>query len=390
MKKFKTPLLLIMAACLGYATSHYQLFSKIGDLFHTPKISVVMSTYNRANIVGEAIESVLNQTEPDFEFIIIDDGSKDNTFETLKEYAQKDKRIKVLRNETNKGLIYSLNRGLDEAKGELIARMDDDDAMIPWRLERQALAMKLYPTITLMGARILGAEGQTTQKTTLPLIEDPNITQINTYTSSGLAHPTVMFRKDFVNKHNIRYRADNLYAEDCGLYADILNAGGKISTLQEHLLKYSVKKNLNKPENYGYIQYDTFKKIQKEKLSRLMEYVDDSLLGHSRETPTKCKIWVQMIEANKTKNIVDQKTLEDIHTKHCPTDVDNAIWVKHKFWDDFFIFDDKNRVYRYSNKDAATIVKNTSDTLIIDWDKYGTEEFKKDNPTKYSFVKEVK
>ncbi|MBR3913636.1 MAG: glycosyltransferase family 2 protein [Alphaproteobacteria bacterium] len=390
MKKFKTPLLLIMAACLGYATSHYQLFSKIGDLFHTPKISVVMSTYNRANIVGEAIESVLNQTEPDFEFIIIDDGSKDNTFETLKEYAQKDKRIKVLRNETNKGLIYSLNRGLDEAKGELIARMDDDDAMIPWRLERQALAMKLYPTITLMGARILGAEGQTTQKTTLPLIEDPNITQINTYTSSGLAHPTVMFRKDFVNKHNIRYRADNLYAEDCGLYADILNAGGKISTLQEHLLKYSVKKNLNKPENYGYIQYDTFKKIQKEKLSRLMEYVDDSLLGHSRETPTKCKIWVQMIEANKTKNIVDQKTLEDIHTKHCPTDVDNAIWVKHKFWDDFFIFDGKNRVYRHSNKDAATIVKNTSDTLIIDWDKYGTEEFKKDNPTKYSFVKEVK
>ena len=390
MKKFKTPLLLMMAACLGYATSHYQLFSKIGDLFHTPKISVVMSTYNRANIVGEAIESVLNQTEPDFEFIIIDDGSKDNTFETLKEYARKDKRIKVLRNETNKGLIYSLNRGLDEAKGELIARMDDDDAMIPWRLERQALAMELYPTIVLMGTRILGAEGQTTQKTTLPIIEDPNITQINTYTSSGLAHPTVMFRKEFLNKHNIRYRADNLYAEDCGLYAVILNAGGKISTLQEHLLRYGVKKNLNKPNRYGYIQYDTFKKIQKEKLSRLMEYVDDSLLGHSRETPTKCKIWAQMIEAKKTKNIVNQKTLEDIHSKHCPVNIDNAIWVKHKFWDDFFIFEGNNRVHRYSNKDAATIVKNTSDTLIIDWDKYGTEEFKKDNPTKYSFVKEVK
>ncbi|MBR6675657.1 MAG: glycosyltransferase family 2 protein [Alphaproteobacteria bacterium] len=389
MKKFKTPLLLMMAACLGYATSHYQLFSKIGDLFHTPKISVVMSTYNRANIVGEAIESVLNQTEPDFEFIIIDDGSKDNTFETLKEYARKDKRIKVLRNETNKGLIYSLNRGLDEAKGELIARMDDDDAMIPWRLERQALAMELYPTIVLMGTRILGAEGQTTQKTTLPIIEDPNITQINTYTSSGLAHPTVMFRKEFLNKHNIRYRADNLYAEDCGLYADILNAGGKISTLQEHLLRYGVKKNLNKPNRYGYIQYDTFKKIQKEKLSRLMEYVDESLLGHSRETPTKCKIWAQMIEANKTKNIVNQKTLEDIHSKHCPVNIDNAIWVKHKFWDDFFIFDDKKHIHRYSNNDAATVVKNTSDTLIIDWDKYGTEEFKKDSSNKYTFVKEV-
>ena len=389
MKKFKTPLLIVIAATLGYASSHYQLFSKIGDMFHTPKISVVMSTYNRAAVVGDAIESVLNQTEKDFEFIIIDDGSKDNTYEVLKQYAQKDNRIKVLRNEQNKGLIYSLNRGLDVAKGDLIARMDDDDAMIPWRLERQVLAMKLYPHITLMGSRILGAEGQTTQKTTLPIIEDPNITQINTYTSSGLAHPTVIFRKDFVNKNNIRYRSDNLHAEDCGLYADILNAGGKISTLQEHLLKYGVKKNLQKPENYGYVQYDTFKKIQKEKLSRLMK-VDETLLGHSRETPIKCQIWAQMIEANKTKNIVDQKTLESIHTKHCPTDFKNAIWVKHKFWDDFFIFEGNKRIHRYSNKDAATIIKNTSDTLVIDWDKYGTEEFKKDNPTKYSFVKEVK
>lgn len=389
MKKFKTPLLMIAAFSLGYAASHYQLVSKISDLFHAPKISVVMSTYNRAGIVGEAIESVLNQTETDFEFIIIDDGSKDNTFDVLKKYAQKDSRIKVLRNEQNKGLIYSLNRGLDEAKGELIARMDDDDAMIPWRLERQVLAMKLYPHITLMGSHILGAEGKTTQKTALPIIEEPNITQINTYTSSGLAHPTVIFRKDFINKHNIRYRSDNLYAEDCGLYADILNAGGKISTLQEHLLKYGVKKNLKKPENYGYVQYDTFKKIQREKLSRLMT-VDETLLGHSREIPIKCKIWVQMIEANKDKNIVDQKTLENIHKKHCPVDIENAVWVKHKFWDDFFVFDGENRVHRYSNNDAAKIIKNTSDALVIDWDKYGTEEFKKNEPNRYTFVKEVK
>lgn len=390
MKRFKTPLLLIIAAGLGYIAGHYRLPLKMGDLFHTPKISVVMSTYNRADIVGDAIESVLNQTEPDFEFIIIDDGSEDNTFDVLKQYAKKDKRIKALRNETNKGLIYSLNRGLDVAKGQLIARMDDDDAMIPWRLERQVLAMELYPSITLLGSKILGATRQTQKKTTAPTIEDPNITQINTYTSSGLAHPTVMFRKDFINKHNIRYRADNLYAEDCGLYADILNAGGKISNLQEHLLRYGVKKNLKKPEKYGHIQYDTFKKIQREKLSRLMDNVDNSLLGSRREIPTKCKIWSQMIEANKTKNIVDQGTLTDIHTKYCPADIDNAIWVKHEFWSDFFIFDGEKRIHRYSNNDAATIVENTSDTLIVDWDRYGTEEFKKDSPNQYTFVKEVK
>lgn len=389
MKKFKTPLLMIAAAGLGYAVSHYNVISKTYNLFHTPKISVVMSTYNRAGTMGSAIESVLNQTEKDFEFIIIDDGSTDNTSAIIQEYAKKDSRIKFLRNEENKGLIYSLNRGLNAARGELIARMDDDDEMIPWRLERQLLAMKLYPSITLMGTRIIGADSKVDKKTSLPIIDDPNMTQIHTYTSSGLAHPTIIFRKEFINKHNIRYRSDNLYAEDCGFYADILNTGGKISTLQEHLLRYGVKKDVKRPDNYGYIQYDTFKKIQKEKLSRLFD-VDDSLLGHSRETPIKCKIWAKMLEANQTKNIVDQKSLKNLHDQHCPTDIDDAVWVKHKFWDDFFIFEGKNRVYRHSNKDAATIIKNTPKMLTIKWDKYGTEEFKKENPNKYTFEKEVK
>ncbi|MBR5130311.1 MAG: glycosyltransferase family 2 protein [Alphaproteobacteria bacterium] len=389
MKKFKTPLLMIVAASLGYAACHYDVISKVSLLWHTPKVSVVMSTYNRASTMGGAIESVLSQTEPDFEFIIINDGSSDNTQKILDEYAKKDKRIKLLNNETNKGLIYSLNRGLDAAKSKLIARMDDDDEMVPWRLERQLLAMQLHPSITLMGARIMGAEGEAVKTNKLPIIEDPNLTQINSYTSSALAHPTVIFRKDFLDKHKIRYRADNLYAEDCGLYADILNAGGKISTLQEHLLRYGVKKNLIKPKDYSYIQYDTYKKIQKEKLSRLFD-VDDSLLGHSRETPIKCQIWEKMVDANKTKNIVNQKVLEETLKKYCPTDIANATWVKHKFWDDFFVFEGKNRIHRYANKDAATIIKDTPNTLVIKWDRYGTEEFKKQDKNKLIFTKEVK
>lgn len=388
MKKFKTPLLMIMAAGLGYTICHYNVISKIYHLLHTPKISVIMSTYNRAATMDTAIESVLNQTEKDFEFIIIDDGSTDNTSDIIQEYAKKDSRIKFLRNEENKGLIYSLNRGLDVAKGEFIARMDDDDAMIPWRLERQLLSMELYPSITLMGTYIVGADTKVDKKQSVPIIENPNITQINSYTSSGLAHPTIMFRKDFINKHNIRYRADNLYAEDCGFYADVLNSGGKISTLQEHLLRYGVKKDVSKPNNYGHIQYNTFKKIQKEKLSRLFD-VDDSLLGHSRETPIKCKLWSQMLEANKNKNIVDQKTLKDIYEQYCPTDMDKAVWVKHKFWDDFLVFEGNKRVYRYANKDSATIIKNTPNTLVLKWDKYGTEEFKKETPHQYTFEKAI-
>ncbi|MBR4926846.1 MAG: glycosyltransferase family 2 protein, partial [Alphaproteobacteria bacterium] len=309
----------------------------------------------------------------------------DNTYDILREYAKKDNRIRLFKNNQNKGLIYSLNRGLDLAKGDLIARIDDDDTMIPWRLERQKLAMKLYPSITIMGTLIIGTEEEIHQKKTLPIIENPDLMQIYSYTSSGLAHPTIIMRRDFLQKHNIRYRSENLYAEDCGLYADVLNAGGKITELKEHLLRYGVKKNVKRPDNYYNTQYNTFKKIQREKFNRLFK-VDEALLGHERETPVKCQLWDKMIEANKTKNIVNQQELEKLKEQRCPQNFEQAIWVKHKYWDDFFIFEGTNRLYRHANKDSATVVKNTPQSITIKWDNYGIEEFEKKSPNTYVFI----
>lgn len=385
MKKIKIFLILIMAFCTGYITYNFKLHMKFIRLFRKPDISVIMSTYNRANTMTDSIESVLAQTETDFEFIIIDDGSTDNTYDILREYAKKDWRIRVFKNEQNKGLIYSLNRGLDLAKGDLIARMDDDDIMIPWRLERQKLAMKLYPSITVMGTLIIGAEDEVHQKKTLPIIENPDLMQIYSYTSSGLAHPTIIMRRDFLQQHNIRYRPENLYAEDCGLYADVLNAGGKITELKEHLLRYGVKKNVKRPDNYYDTQYNTFKKIQREKFNHLFK-VDESLLGHERELPIKCKLWEKMTEANKNKGILNQTELEKLKAQMCPENVEKAIWVKHEYWSDFFVFENKNRIYRHSNKDRATVVKNTPQSITIKWDNYGIEEFEKKSPTTYIFI----
>ena len=91
------------------------------------KVSVLMPAYNVEKYVGEAIESILNQTFKDFEFIIINDGSTDNTPKIIKEYAKKDKRIKFIDNKKNKGFIASLNECLDNATGEYVAKMDSDD-----------------------------------------------------------------------------------------------------------------------------------------------------------------------------------------------------------------------------------------------------------------------
>ena len=112
-----------------------------------PKISVVMPAYNAEKYIGEAIESILNQTFKDFEFIIINDGSVDHTKEIIREYN--DPRIVLLENDKNRGIVLSLNKGLDAATGKYIARMDADDIATKDRLEKQLefLQVKSYDMV---------------------------------------------------------------------------------------------------------------------------------------------------------------------------------------------------------------------------------------------------
>lgn len=116
-----------------------------------PEVSVIMGVFNSAKKVGVAIESILNQTFTDFEFIICDDASTDNTYETIKEYAGKDKRIKLLKNEKNLGLAGTLNICLESARGKYIARMDDDDFSHPQRFEKQIKFLDENPEYAIVG-----------------------------------------------------------------------------------------------------------------------------------------------------------------------------------------------------------------------------------------------
>ena len=100
-----------------------------------PKVSVLMSVYNGEKYLREAVESILNQTFRDFEFIIIDDGSTDSTNEIIRSYS--DCRIRLLENEENIGLTKSLNKGIDQCRGEYIARMDGDDVSLQQRFSKQ-------------------------------------------------------------------------------------------------------------------------------------------------------------------------------------------------------------------------------------------------------------
>lgn len=116
----------------------------------TPKISVIMGIYNCAPTLQEALDSLYVQTFQDFEIILCEDGSSDNTYQVAEENAQTHKNIVLLKNETNKGLNYTLNRCLSVAKGEYIARMDGDDISLPTRFEKEYTFLETHPEYAIV------------------------------------------------------------------------------------------------------------------------------------------------------------------------------------------------------------------------------------------------
>lgn len=198
-------------------------------------ISVILPVYNGEKYLKEAIESILNQTYKDFEFIIINDGSKDSSLEIIREYEKKDERIVVVSRE-NKGLIATLNEGMERAKGKYIARMDQDDISLPERFERQIKVMK-NNNIMVCGTytKVIDEDGKYIKDGIVPTQDDEIVKKLLECTNP-LFHPTVMFKKF----DNIFY---NEFAHNCEDYELWLKYTeiGKIENLPEYLLKYRIE-----------------------------------------------------------------------------------------------------------------------------------------------------
>ena len=173
----------------------------------TPMVSVVMAVYNEELYLQQAIESILNQSLDDFEFVIVNDGSTDRSAEIIRSYN--DSRIRLL-NQENRGLTRSLNRGIKEARGGMIARMDADDISEPKRLEMQVEFLEANPDYVLVGTNvwIMTDDGEIIRKSNYP-VNDEGVRQVLLHTDySPFCHSSVMFRKDAAMK--------------CGLYDERL------------------------------------------------------------------------------------------------------------------------------------------------------------------------
>lgn len=204
---------------------------------NTPAISVLMSAYNSERYVREAVESILNQTFADFELILIDDGSIDSTPAILKQFADRDARIRFI-TRPNMGLTKTLNEALSLAKAPLVARMDADDIALPDRFAKQVTYLNAHPQCVCVGSRVmlidpLGSEiNATDHKLTHEEIEAGLIG------GSGwsIVHPVAMMRTEAVR--NIGgYREQFRTSQDLDLFLR-LGEIGKLANLPDVLLKY--------------------------------------------------------------------------------------------------------------------------------------------------------
>jgi glycosyltransferase involved in cell wall biosynthesis len=204
------------------------------------RVTVLLSVYNGERYVGEAIDSILGPTYRDFELLVIDDCSTDRTPQILASYA--DPRIRVIRNATNRGLTKSLNLGLAEARGELIARHDDDDRSLPRRLEAQVAHLDAHPELALLGtqANVIDAQGRRRRTLTARKPLTPRACDFSLMFATPMVHGAVMFRRAIVRDALGGYDESFITSQDVELWARVAAGGWPMANLPEALVEHRV------------------------------------------------------------------------------------------------------------------------------------------------------
>ncbi len=283
------------------------------------KISVVMPVYNSEKYLSEAIESILNQTFQNFEFIIVDDKSTDSSWQIIQEYAQKDQRIVPVKNTGKKGCYSARNFGLSLAKGKYYAVMDSDDISLLNRLEVQFEFMEQNQDVVVCGA---WAEsfGESSGLKKTPVLNESIVA--NLFFNSCIAHPTAFIRNDVLKSNNIYYKDSINVAQDYEFW-NRLKKFGKLTNIPEVLLKYRIHDSqisslkMKKQDEVAYlIRTNQIKELGwnlKEKEIELHNLINDETT-----TPEVCHLiraiflMIKIFKENKKYKNFDEMLLYDI------------------------------------------------------------------------------
>lgn len=202
-----------------------------------PLVSIILPTFNREKLIKKSVESVLSQTYKNLELVVIDDFSSDSTPDVLSQYQRDDQRVKVIRNGENIGFVRSLNKGIKQANGFYVARIDDDDFWCDkQKLEKQVNFLENNPDYALAGGGVVKTDekGREVARFLFPE-SDPEIRQ-RMLLSDPFVHSSVLFKKDDWQTAN-GYDENFDYSQDWDLWAK-LGRLGKLYNFQEYFVYY--------------------------------------------------------------------------------------------------------------------------------------------------------
>lgn len=290
------------------------------NVINSFKATVIMPVYNCEKYLHEAIDSILNQSYTDFEFIIINDGSTDQSKVIIDSF--KDIRINYIENEVNLGLITTLNKGLKMAKGEYIFRMDADDIAYPDRIEKQIFFMESNKNIAISGTWFIKTGKH--HFNTFP--DNQKECQLQLLNNVVLGHPTVIIRKKALLEAGLQYKHSAIHAEDYRLWADAVMAGLQISNIPHVLLTYRIH-----PDQISSLKYDILQQtvadiridyakfffgsiIESNKVlySQLMT---DKISDYHLHKKAK-ELVLKLLEINTENKNFDQKKLKNLYKEH--------------------------------------------------------------------------
>ena len=282
-------------------------------------ITVLMPLYNGASYVRQAVESILNQSYRNFEFLIIDDGSTDAGPDIVT--AMRDERIVLLRNPSNLGVAATLNRGLEAARGRYIARMDADDISLPDRLERQVRFMDEHPDVGISGSWVwlfgggklpftCRVPGESREVAAYMLFENP------------LWHMTVIMRRDALNYYSLRYNPDFSRSEDYDLW---IRAGRffPLANLERVLVRVRRTEGSATRANWNEVTRQTEVLLGRQLSNFGMSVTEEDVAFHhrigrgyrmtSRSQITLAESWLsRLLSENRQRAVVDETALRKV------------------------------------------------------------------------------
>ncbi len=304
-----------------------------------------MPVHNAEEFLKNSVDSILNQSLSDFELIVWDDASTDNSLKILKSFDEP--RIKVYNNHAQLGLPATLNKALEVSTGKYIARMDADDIASPDRLEKQVNFLRKHPEISITGS-FIQTFGESNEIWKYPT--DPSYLKAYLLFDCGIAHPSIMMRKDHMITYNLTYNETFTYSQDYELW-ERASQNVAITNIPAVLLKYRITNSCNDKSNY-------LRTIRSRALNRLgIEASKEDLDYHGRlntwnhpvdlQNLIKLTIWVNRLEdANTAKKVYDTKVFEKVLFDCC--------WMPHfrnikQFNFKLYSFVKRTRFYRMMN-----------------------------------------